>query len=93
MRCRLSELRYKEIVNIENGVRFGFTGDVELDLVNGKACALIVPGRPRFFGLFGRGEDHVFPWECIKRFGEDIILVEQDAAPPVRPPRERKSWF
>lgn len=91
MRCRISELRYKEIVNIENGIRFGFAGDVELDLVSGRACALIVPGRPRFFGLFGRGEDRVFPWECVKRFGEDIILVEQET-PLTRPSRERR-WF
>lgn len=93
MRCRISELRYKEIVNIENGIRFGFAGDVELDLESGRACALIVPGKPRFFGLFGHEEDRIFPWECVKRFGEDIILVEQDAPPLTRSPRERRFWF
>ena len=38
--------------------------------------ALVVPGRLRFFGLLGREEDKVFPWESVRRFGEDIILVE-----------------
>ena len=23
-------------------------------------------------------EDYVFPWECVRRFGEDIILVEAE---------------
>ena len=38
--------------------------------------ALVVPGRRRFFGLLGREEDKVIPWGAVKRFGEDIILVE-----------------
>ena len=95
MRCRISDLRCKEVINIATGARFGYVGDVELDLEDGKICALIVPGPARFFGLFGRGEDRIFPWECIKRFGDDIILVEQDApfsAPP-HSMRERRRWF
>lgn len=36
----------------------------------------MVPGKCRFFGLFGRADDYVIPWQCIRRFGEDIILVE-----------------
>ena len=95
MRCRMSDLRCKEIINITTGARFGYVGDVELDLTEGRTLALIVPGPARFFGLFGRGEDQIFSWECVKRFGEDIILVEQDAPPPrpPRPPRERRRWF
>ncbi len=92
MRCRLAELRYKEIINISDGARFGYVGDVELDLDSGKACALIVPGPARFFGLFGREDDYVFPWETVKRFGEDIILVEADR-PERGKVRERWRWF
>ena len=68
----------KEIINISDGCRFGYVGDVELDLETGKVKALVVPGRLRFFGLLGREEDYVFPWECVRRFGEDIILVEAE---------------
>ena len=25
----------------------------------------------------GREKDHVFPWSSVRRFGEDIILVEE----------------
>ena len=95
MRCRISELRCKEVINIVTGARYGYVGDVELELEEGVACALIVPGPARFFGLFGRGEDRVFPWECVRRFGDDIILVEQDVpmSSPRRPVGERRRWF
>ena len=33
--------------------------------------------RCRFFGLFGRGEDYYIPWDCVQRFGEDIILIDK----------------
>jgi hypothetical protein len=36
----------------------------------------VVPGRLRLFGLLGREEDRVFPWEAVRRFGADTILVE-----------------
>lgn len=70
------ELRCKEIIDISDGTRFGYVGDVELDLETGRVCALVVPGKLRLFGLLGREEDRVFPWEAVRRFGEDIILVE-----------------
>ena len=39
--------------------------------------ALVVKGRRRFFGLFGRGEEYYIPWECIQRIGDDIILIDK----------------
>lgn len=80
MDSRMTELRDKEIINISDGCRFGYVGDVEVDLETGQVKALIVPGRLRFFGLFGREEDYVFSWESVRRFGEDIILVEAEEA-------------
>ena len=77
MESRITDLRDKELISISDGCRFGYVGDVEFDLETGKVKALVVPGRLRFFGLFGREPDVVFPWESIKRFGEDIILVEE----------------
>ena len=72
MECRVSELRYKEIINVSDGSRYGWVGDVE----SGQVRALVVPGRLRLFGLLGREEDRVFPWEAVRRFGADTILVE-----------------
>ena len=64
MECRVSELRYKEIINVSDGSRYGWVGDVEVDLESGQVRALVVPGRLRLFGLLGREEDR------------DTILVE-----------------
>lgn len=76
MECRVSELRYKEIINVSDGSRYGWVGDVEVDLDSGQVRALVVPGCLRLFGLLGREEDRVFPWEAVRRFGADTILVE-----------------
>lgn len=76
METRIAELRYKEVISVEDGSRYGYVGDMEIDLVTGQIRTLIVPGRRRFFGLFGREEDKFIPWEAVKRFGEDIILVQ-----------------
>ena len=76
MECRVSELRYKEIINVSDGSRYSWVGDVEVDLDSGQVRALVVPGRLRLFGLLGREEDRVFPWEAVRRFGADTILVE-----------------
>ena len=76
MEARVADLRCKEIINVADGRRFGYVGDVELDLESGRIRALVVPGRLRLFGLLGREEDRIFPWESVRRFGEDIILVE-----------------
>ena len=87
MECRVSELRYKEIINVSDGSRYGWVGDVEVDLESGQVRALVVPGRLRLFGLLGREEDRYIPWDRVRRFGEDIILVEQEP----RPARRRRT--
>lgn len=79
MRCRVSELRYKEIIDVADGSRYGFVGDAEVDLETGAVTQLIVPGRLRLFGLLGRWEDAVFPWSSVRRIGADTILVERGA--------------
>ena len=75
MDTRIAELRYKEVISVEDGTRYGYVGDMEVDLESGQVRALVVPGRRRFFGLLGREEDKYIPWDAISRFGEDIILV------------------
>ena len=77
MNCRFSDLRCREVININDGCRLGYVGDVEFEQPGGQITALIVPGRCRFFGLFGREEEYYIPWNCIKQFGDDIILIDQ----------------
>ncbi len=76
METRIAELRYKEVNRVTDGSRFGYVGDMEVDLESGQVRALVVPGRLRLFGLLGREEDTVFPWTSVRRFGADTILVE-----------------
>ncbi len=78
---RIAQLKYKEVISIADGSRFGYIGDLELDLESGQVRALVVPGRRRLFGLLGREEDLYIPWGSVRRFGEDIILVEQEPRP------------
>lgn len=77
MECRGSELRDKEVINITDGSRIGYVGDVVMDLEEGKVSALVVPGRLRLFGLLGREPDTIFSWSAVRRFGADTILVEE----------------
>ena len=53
------------------------------------------PGGTRplpLFGLFGRKDDFVIPWNCIRRIGSDIILVELEPD-KCRVPRPKPRWF
>ncbi len=76
--ARIYEMRQKEVINIKDGTRFGFISDIEIDIKEGCVKKIIVPGPPRILGLFGREEEYRIPWDCIKQFGDDIILVEVD---------------
>ena len=81
MQCRIRDLRSKEVINICDGGRLGYIGDVELQMPEGQVVALVVYGPYRFFGLFGRGEEYYIPWDCIQRFGDDILLVDKAFEP------------
>ena len=91
MEVRLTELRYREVINISDGTRLGFVSDAILDLTSGRVLALIVPGPARFFGLFGRGEEYRIPWECIKQIGDDIVLIDKPFPRQEIPRRERRT--
>lgn len=84
METRMAQLRWKEVVSVVDGSRFGYVEDMEVDLDSGQVRALVVPGRRRLFGLLGREEDWYIPWGAVRRFGEDIILVEQGPRLPRR---------
>ena len=74
---RMRELRRKEVINMTDGGRLGFVGDVDVKVPEGQVVAIVVFGPCRFFGLFGRGEEFYIPWECIQRIGDDIILIDK----------------
>ena len=87
MACRIAELRHKEVVNESDGTRLGCVDDVEIDTKNACLVAIIIYGRPKFFGILGRYEDTVIQWQDIRLIGEDTILVK---CPPRHKPRSKK---
>ncbi len=78
MHCRIVDLRCKEVINICDGKRLGFPFDVEVDADTGHIVAIIVLGPPKYWGIFGKGCEHVVPWCDVRRIGEDLIIVEYE---------------
>jgi YlmC/YmxH family sporulation protein len=89
--CCIEDLARKDVINVKDGCRLGFVGDVEIDTCDGKIVSLIIYGRTKFFGLFGREDDLVIPWCDIQKIGEDIILV--CCEPTCRPLPKRRGGF
>lgn len=75
MKCTLSELRNKEIINIKTGERLGYVDDVEFDTDDQTVKAFIVYGRARFFGLLGRDDDIIITCRDIEVIGVDTMLI------------------
>jgi len=76
---KAGDLRQKEVINIADGMRLGYVGDVEIDFEKGNIEAIVVPGPSRLFGFLGRDGDFIIPWDDIVRVGDDIILVDMPA--------------
>lgn len=73
-----SELRQKDVVNICDGRRMGRPFDI---ILNDRACveAIVVPCQGSFLSMFKGDRDGLtISWECIRRIGDDVILVEVD---------------
>ncbi len=76
MSVKFSDLQCKEVICVNSGQRLGFISDVQVELPEGKVCAIVVPCPGRFPGALGRREDFRIPWSCIQRIGPDIVLVD-----------------
>jgi YlmC/YmxH family sporulation protein len=88
MTSRIADLQCKEVVNVFDGARMGYVNDVELDVDNGRLCAIVVPGPWSFGSLFSKGEEYVVPWGQIEKIGDDIILVRFETPPQARQRRK-----
>ncbi len=75
---RLSELREKEVINICDGERLGNVCDIDFEVKTGRICNLIIPGPCRIWGILGRDQEYIVPYEQIQRIGTDVILVEAE---------------
>ncbi len=72
----LSELRTKEVIDVQDGKRLGRVMDLEFCPTDSRITALVVPAETSFLQTL-RGEKCglVIPWDHIRRIGDDVILV------------------
>lgn len=75
MNCCITELRCKEVINKSDGCRLGLVSDVEVDSCCGRVVALIIYGKPKYWGICGRRERIRICWEDVEVIGSDTILV------------------
>ena len=71
----LSELKEKEVINLNNGEKLGFVDDIEFESETGTVADLIIMGRSGIMGLFGKQDDIVLACSDIELIGKDTILV------------------
>ena len=77
MEISYTELRSKEVVNLQNGARMGKIIDLIIDSNGKNVLGLVVPGTRR---LFRASEDIFIPWCNITKIGNDVILVSLDVS-------------
>ena len=73
---RIAELKNLQVVCVENGNILGYVGDIELDTTNGKLSSIVIYGKSKGLGIFGREDDIIIPWENITIIGDETILVK-----------------
>ena len=76
MGTKFTQLQCKEVICISDGRRLGFIEDVEVEVPEGRVCALIVPGPGKLMGLGASRHDFCIPWSAIRKIGPDIVLVD-----------------
>jgi YlmC/YmxH family sporulation protein len=85
MKFELYDLKQKEVVNMLDGKILGTIDDFEIDDEDGRIISAIIPeSSGKLFNFFSKGEEYIIPWSCIKKIGEDTILIELKDTPKYR---------
>jgi YlmC/YmxH family sporulation protein len=74
---RYSEMEKYEIININDGERYGFlsNNDILID-DNGYFKLLILDDTKSKISLFQKNEFIEVPWNCIKKIGSKTIIMD-----------------
>ena len=91
MTCRYNDLRRKEVISEIDGTRLGYVDDIIVDTTSSMVVAFVIFARIFFFGIFGKTEEYIIPWEKIKLIGEDTILIGCKTPKPEK--RRKKRLF
>ncbi len=71
------ELKSKQVINTVDGKCLGHITDVVFDVVNSKCKGFVVPLQAHgFWSLFKGNRELFIPFECVCKFGVDVILIE-----------------
>ncbi len=73
-----SELRCKEVVNACDGRKLGKITDIIFSNETGKIKGIVTPYAKR--SLLSKGQDVFIPWRCVRKLGEDVIIVDVSGA-------------
>ncbi|MBQ4576193.1 MAG: YlmC/YmxH family sporulation protein [Firmicutes bacterium] len=76
---RLSDIGYKEIIDLADGGRYGQLSESELlfEPASGQIRALLIPQYQTRLRVFRHDSDFLhLPWSSIKKIGEDIIILD-----------------
>ena len=80
MLCNFTDMKRKEVVNINTGAKYGTVSDFVIDTKNAQIISLSVSGKNSFFALFKKEEDYLLNWDDIATIGADVILVKNEPA-------------
>jgi len=72
---RLSELQYKDVIDIETGSKIGNIIDITISK-DGNTEFLIVEKSKFLLSYFTSGNEIEIKWNQIQKIGEDVILVK-----------------
>ena len=76
MAFKLTQLQCKEVICTESGQRLGYVEDIQVEVPEGRVVSLTVPGPGKCLGLGASRHEYCIPWNCIRKIGPDIILVD-----------------
>lgn len=71
-----SELIEKDVVDIKTGSNLGTVCDLEIDEECAVIESIIVCKNTGWWCFCFKVEKYIISWNCIKKIGEDVILVE-----------------
>ena len=93
MSTKFTDLQCKEVICVSTGQRLGFVSDVMVEVPQGEVRAIVVPCPGKFPGLAGPRDEFLIPWNCIRRIGPDIVLVDVKPDDCRTPRRKQRHLF
>lgn len=72
----LSQLKSMEVIDVSEGKRLGFIGDIIFDEDLTYIKSFVIPYQSGIFSVFKKREELEIKWDQIKVIGVDIMLVD-----------------